>query len=302
LRLDGSSAEKYSLELLSSCDPGFFKSFFTTALVEQPHAKLIFFLYLAGMITISTFGLWIFACIAGVVFMRSKTQAAVLCFPLVVAVNYIVMSVGLAMDEKKIGTPDELLQRPFVWAYFVVVASTAGGCYAFFFGDRAPASAGARILIAVVLFGCLTVPIRFAHNLQTMPVWQPFADFKTFNAVPSDLVKASHYIRKHSRAGDIIQDSENDPKLVLGGLAERQDFAVEYVFDGAQPPVGLRERLNELAAFKQMRDASGVIQYAKVHKISWYVLQPVTKVTWPAEIFDAPVFESGGYRVYHFAP
>jgi len=43
------------------------------------------------------------------------------------------------------------------------------------------------------------------------------------------LLKASRYIRRHSKPDEIVQDSENDPRLMLSGLADRQDFAIESI-------------------------------------------------------------------------
>ena len=46
-----------------------------------------------------------------------------------VVFNYLVMAMGLALDTRGVGTRDELLNRPLVWAYFVLAAWTAGGAY-----------------------------------------------------------------------------------------------------------------------------------------------------------------------------
>jgi hypothetical protein len=300
LHLDGSSARAYMSELLSSYDPHGFGSFVTKGFAGQDHQGTVLFLSLTGMVSVSTFGLWLVACVVIAVLIRAKNPAAVLFFPVLVVINYIVMFAGLAMDAKFVGTPDELLHRPFVWAYFVVAAWTAGGCYAFFFGNRPPATVLARTLVALLAVGSLSVPVRFAHNLQTMPVWPPLGSFREFNSVPSGLVATALYIRTHSDSRDIIQDSESDPRLVVGALAERQDFAVAFFQPESRAPIGLRERLDGLAAFKKLSDEAGVIQYARTHGISWYLLHPGSGVGWPQSFLDKAVFCSDGFRVFHF--
>ena len=65
-----------------------------------------------------------------------------------------------------------------------------------------------------------SMPLAWAHNLLTLP-WEGYDSYRAMNPVPSDLVKACSYIRKNSQSGDVVQDSENDPRLWVTGLAER---------------------------------------------------------------------------------
>jgi hypothetical protein len=124
--------------------------------------------------------------------------------------------------------------------------------------------------------------------------------------VPSALIKACLYIRKHSEIKDIIQDSENDPRWVITGLAERQAFVA---FDPARTdhlwktrlPEGLSDHLNELAACKTMRDETSLTEFMRRHRISWYILEPMSEVAWPTSFLEKAVFHRGGYRVFHFS-
>jgi hypothetical protein len=234
--------------------------------------------------------------------LRARVKAAATLFPFFVIVNYLVMSLGLAMDTKAVGQPEELLHRPFVWAYFVVVAWSGAGAYILLFGNRPPAGIFARIVVAIIAFSSLSVPFIFGRNLQTLPHTR-FATYEAHNSVPSGLVKACSYVRKHSQPRDIIQDSENDPRFWITALAERQEFAIDYkLWAKIYNPPSLRERLNELAAFKNMTNETDVIEFAKRNKISWYILRPESKVAWPVSILRKPAFRAGDYRVYHFAP
>ena len=122
------------------------------------------------------------------------------------------------------------------------------------------------------------------------------------DSVPSGLVEACQYIRRKSGAEDIIQDSENDAKLVITALAERQDYAVESL-NGEyhyRVPEGLHQRLDEVAAFKQMEDTDKLNEFVRNQTISWYILRSSSVVAWPASFLETSVFNSGGFRVYHF--
>lgn len=297
LRLDGSGIKQYALELLSFYDVGFFKSFFTRALSAQQSGP-IFELNVVGMIVMSTFGLWSVAYVVISVLVKARVRAAAFFLPLCVLANYIIMFLGLALDKKKIGGPDELLHRPFVWAYFVIVAWTGAGIYAFLIGNRPPRSYSAIVGIVIVVVSTLAIPFAFARNIQTMPAWKGCSSYREINSVPSGLVKACLYLRQHSGVEDIIWDSGNDPRFVVTALAERQDYAVEGAYGRA--PKGLRERLDELAAFRRMGCEEKLAEFVKTHRISWCLLRPTSVVVWPASFLGTSVFNSGGYRVYHF--
>ena len=302
LRLDGSGARQYASILLGSYDPGFLKSFFTWVLVRQQHSSPIFDLYMAGMVVTSTFGLWIVAYPLISFFLKSRTPVTAFFFPLLVLVNYLVMFLGLALDAKKLGTPDELLNRPLVWAYFVIVAWTGAGVYAFLIGNRPPRSLSVGAIAVILMCASLAIPIVFARNIQTLPAWKNFSSYKAINSVPSSLVDACQYIRKHSGVEDIIADSENDPKFVVTALAERQEFAVNASSGEVRSPKGLRDRLDELARFKKMTDKEQLTEFVKTHAFSWYLLRPTSVVAWPEPFLETSVFNSGGYRVFHFTP
>jgi hypothetical protein len=303
LRLDGSSIRPYARFLLLFTEPGFFKSLFYGTLVLHRHSNAIFGLCLAGMILMSTFGCWIIVYVFISFSLRARIGAAAFFFPLFVTVNYIVMSVGLAEDARGISYAEELLHRPFVWAYFVLAAWTGAGVYAFLFGNGLPRRRSARILTAILVVSSFSVPVAYGHNIQTLPTFERYASYRAVNSVPSALTKACLYIRKHSRPEDLIQDSENDPRFVITGLAERQDFALDCkLWSWNRNPIELRNRLEELTAFKKMGNEADLTEFIRRHKISWYLLRPESEVAWPISFRERSVFNSGGYRVYRFTP
>jgi hypothetical protein len=127
------------------------------------------------------------------------------------------------------------------------------------------------------------------------------SSFAEFGRFPSCLVRASRYIKEHSQSGDLIQDSSDDRNLLVGALAERQDFAVRWMYGQVlNGPKGLQERLDDLASFRTTTDESELMAFAKKNRIAWYLLRPETDVFWPLDFQQKFAFECGGYRVYQF--
>jgi hypothetical protein len=298
LRLDGTGIWKFSHLVLITFDPGMLRTFYFVHLDDEvPPA---YHLIAAGMLLVTTFGCWLAACVILFFVKKAGTERAAHLFPILVIVNYIVMAVGLAVDEKQIGMPEELLHRPMVWAYFVVVAWTGAAAYVCLAGHGPPKSRLARIATAAFAVLILAVPLKLGHNLQTMPMWPGFGKFPDFNLMPAAFPQAAAYIRSHSDPSAVIQDSGNDEKLALSALAERQDFAAYSEIEEIRLPAGMHERIASLEAFKQMTSAAEIEKYARENGISWYLLHPRTQVAWPSAFLKTAVFESSGYRLYHF--
>ncbi len=129
LSLDGSSARTYIAYLLANHDPGLAKSVIEYALGDPPWSAPALVVCGAALVLLGTFGYWSVIAMAAAMWIRKRVHAAVWAFPLLVMANYLIMALGLAMDTKEIGSPDELLNRPLVWAYFAVVAWTGGAVY-----------------------------------------------------------------------------------------------------------------------------------------------------------------------------
>jgi len=295
------SAAGYAATVLKSYDPGFFKSFFSW-LILPDRPRIVGGLSAAGMILLSTFGMWTVAFGLMFLLLRKRTEPAVLFFPLLLIVNYLVMALGLSLNTSGVGESDELQNRPLVWAYFGVVSWTAGAAYARAFGNHLPRGRGTRVCMVTLVLSSFIIPWRFGRDLQTFPAWRglPNLDqFASFPAFPSCLVSAARYIRQHSPRGDVIQDSENDPHMLVGALAERQEYAVDWIL--WEKSVQLKERVGELNRLKATTSEAGLVAFARASKISWYLLHPETKVSWPEGFLENPSFDCNGYRVYRLA-
>ena len=64
----------------------------------------------------------------------------------------------------------------------------------------------------------------------------------------------------------------------------------------------LGRRMDELGAFKQLTDETALQEFAWANRISWYILEPDSRVAWPASFLGSQEFQSGKYKVYHFIP
>lgn len=298
LRLDGSGIGTYLANLVVYFDEGPLKNYFIRVLMQEHHARVIDLLHAVALISLSTFGLWLVAMPLLAAAARKKIALHVLVFPFLVVATYLLMAIGLALDDKGIGSPDELVNRPLVWAYWVVAAWTAGCAYHLAFGNRLPAARPARAALLAACGLALTSPLAFARNFQTFPAWSSMARYENFNAVPVCLSRAAEFIKDNSRSSERIQDSANDARFILTALTERQSFAGASIF--TRPTKALQERLDELGVLQTMQDAAAVRNYFAAHHVGWYLLQPGANVAWPADLLDSAVFECGGYKVFHF--
>ena len=300
LRLDYTfrSGNEYARHVLGNYDPGFFKSLFRW-LMHPDQPNLIIGLSAAAMILLCSFGIWIGA--FGVVFLRLSKRIApsVLFFPLLLIVNYLVMALGLSSNTAaSLGGHDVLKFVPVVWAYFGVVSWTSGAAYALAFGNNLPRGRSVRVSVIVLALLSFIIPWRFAPDLQTFPAWPGFASFDEFGGFPSCLVRAAQYIREHSQSGDVIQDSANDRNMLVGALAERPEFAVDWMF--GERLEALKARLNDLDGFKESTSEADLLASAGKDKIAWYLLRPETKLSWPKSFQRNFSFDCEGYRVYSF--
>ncbi len=153
-----------------------------------------------------------------------------------------------------------------------------------------------RAALPVVLAALLSVPFLFGRGVQVGPNWG-----KEFTAlrVPAGLVRVAGFLRERSARGEIVQNSEGDRWMVLSGLSERPPYAVETWEAQANKVLGAR--VDAMKHFRRLTDAEEIAAFAGRYKIAWYVVDPATRIDWPASILSRPVFESGGYRVYRFA-
>lgn len=255
---------------------------------------------IVGLVVLATFG-----ALAGVLpllsvwaWRRGKLQAADLVPWLAVAV-YVLVLVGLN-DGTIWVHPWELLHRPFVWTYFVVLTWCAGkSCV--LFGDTRP---GRWLLDPWMLTVCgsLALLVPWSQGLQVQEGPAFLRERCCNGRFPRGLVDCGRHVARHGSRSDVVQDSRCDACLVFGSLAERRSYLARpdlwrKARDRAVPPeidrrATLVEQLNVAPTAERIRalaDATG---------IRWYLVHPDDRVAWPDDVVDAPAFTSGGFAVY----
>jgi hypothetical protein len=222
-----------------------------------------------------------------------------LAFPLLIALNYLLMSLGLSYDLKKTtyGLPDELRHRPFVWAYFVSAACAGGLSYRLYLEDRARRSRRWRVGLIALLFVLLLVPLTHGPRIQIGPGWGLMFSWRYY---PRGWFESAHFLRQNAREGELVQDSEGDPKFALSAFCEHPAYAIAYD-DVSAGPV-LSRRLAEMREFQSLTEAESIRRFADERRIRWYVVHPGTRLAWPDSLLARPAYASGGFRIISFDP
>ena len=207
----------------------------------------------------------------------------------------LLITFGLSGDLRS----NELIHRPFVWAYWLVASLTAGRLFSMVAGGRPQLSTRA---IAVGIIALTLVPAWYGSGLQRGK-WSG-ADAHSNLRVDRGLVDCAHYIRGHPPANAVAQDSHLDdlPVPILGGLSDRRSFAARPKFwiwvSNAFRESTYQEQLRKLQSLQQATNVPDLQRCVRETGIRWYVIHPGDSYAWPIEFRERPAFESNGYKVY----
>jgi hypothetical protein len=298
LQLDGSGLRPYEELLLKYQSPGFLKLFFES-IIQGKNVWTFSAIAFALIIIVCTFGAP-FIIYLGLIFrLKSSFNPVVVYFPILITINYLVMSELLAPLNTYFGTFDEFMHRPFVWAYFVMYTWVGSGLYYVLIGNSLPKKGTAYMLTALIICLGIYTPIHYGKGIQQRRVNLPDGGWTTTrNRVPTCIFKISQLIRDNSSPNEIVQDSLNDPGIRLSALSERQEFAIDM--GGKRSPVGIKERFQQLQAFKNMVSDADINSFAKQNAIKWYVLEPRDKVMWPDNNEHRILYKCGDFIAFHF--
>jgi hypothetical protein len=293
MRLDGSGLASYSSMVMTFQDDGIVRRFWLAAIDAAHGSWILRALIFAPFVVITTFGfvapLYLFV-FSGI---RKTSGAAIASFPVLVAAVYVLMATCLSLDTRHIGAPEEILHRPFVWAYFILLVWVVAGAYQCLFGDRWPALAPAKYAVIVLVLSLLAVPLTLSSEIQTYKRWNI-----GYQELPICQVKAADFIRTNTEPGDLIQDSLDDRRFILSGLSGRQSFAIDS--GGFRAPAGVDARLASLRMLKTLSTPSRVEAFMKENNIAFYVTNPGDSVAWVDTMSDRKVFQCDQYMVYRF--
>lgn len=293
LRLDGSGLGPYAGAVLSQQDAGVLRDWFEGLFAGAGNSWALKALIFCSLLLVSTFGVYLFGYLVAMRRPQAGVTRLARAFPLLVVVVYLVMATSLALDERHVGTMEELLHRPFVWAYFVVVVFFGAALYVRKFGDAPPITMHARAALLSVAVLLLYVPWHFGQQIQTFKTWQT-----RYPVLPACLVEVAQYIEAHSQPTDVVQDSLNDPAYRLTALSQRKPYALDS--GGFRLPDGIRGRFEELARIKSLDSEQELSTAMRAAGIRWYVVNPGDRVAWALMAQSRRVFECGGYLVFKF--
>ncbi len=293
MRLDGSGLATYFSDVIGNQEDGIVRKLWFATGVAADGSWILRALKFAPFLVIATFGFVVPLYLVVFFRIRKTAGAAAAFFPVLVLIVYVLMATCLSLDTRHIGSPEELLHRPFVWAYFILLMWAVAGAYRCLFGDSAPTSARVRYATVALVVCLLAVPVLQRKEIQEYKRWGIGSQ-----ELPLCQVKVADFVRANSEPRDIIQDSLNDRHFILTALSERQSFAIDG--GGIRAPVGIDARLASLRRVKSLTAAPQVEAFMQENNIAFYVTNPDDSVAWLDIMNGRKVFQCDQYRVYRF--
>jgi len=292
---DGSTRNFYVGFILQMVESPTWHTWLTASAMQGPVRQ-----WLVGMLAVlgGTFGIGVLFCLALGFLLRRQPRLGQVWFPLTFVILYGGMALGLAFDQRSLGTPETLLHRPLIWAYFVLAIWNGGALCLIL---KNVAKRWLKTITIILTPFALIVPFVWGRGVQEGPVWG--RDF-TRQHVPVALFEAAQEIRHHSCPQDLVQDSKADMGL-LAALADRQPYVdgPSYAYVGgpvyhSNPIFAVRQReIDRLNGRLTSREA---LAFFRRRDITWYLLRPETHPLWQNALSLYRVWERQGYRLYHF--
>jgi hypothetical protein len=191
----------------------------------------------------------------------------------------------------------EFIHRPFVWAYWLVGSLATGRLFSILAARRPQLWTRAAVVSAIIL---TVVPVYYGAGLQRGK--GSVGNVRFGIHVDRGLIECARYIRSQPPADAVVQDSQLDKFLIVGGLSDRPSFAARVDEWTRQSKAfresGYQEQLEKLKRLQQATTIPELQRYVRETGIRWYVTHPDDPNYWPAEFRDQPAFDSNGYRVY----
>lgn len=288
MRLDGSGFIPYTSWLNDIQQPGLLKEWMNSHFIQGHRlAKIIF--YIIFVIT-TTFG-WI-----GILYpliylqLRKKVPVYVSLFPFVVGGIYLVMALGLALNTGGVGLGEELVQRPFIWAYYVIIVWTVAGAYYGVWGTQFPSAISFRYVFGAFLLAMLAVPLAFSKNIQGHTHSPELI-------LPRCTYETAKYLSEHTNRLTVFQESGGDDLFALMALSNRQGFVID--FHGSRLPVIAQQRLAQLKHIEESKNAQSLIDYMKNNGILYFINSQEHPFAVSENEGLQAVYQCGAYTVYH---
>ena len=168
------------------------------------------------------------------------------------------------------GTSDnahEFIHRPFVWAYWLVGSLAAGRLFSILAARRPQLWTRGIVVSAIIL---TLVPVCYGSGLQRGK--GSVGNVRSSIHVDRGLIDCARYIRNQPPADAVVQDSQLDKFLIVGGLSDRPSFAARVdewtrqskVFRESpyQEQLGKLQRLQQATTFRICSAASAKLGFA----------------------------------------
>ena len=295
IRFDGSAFDAYSSTVISMFENAKVQQLFSarlnTGMTQIDNTgNLIFRIFMFFITTFGVVGVLIFG------LLKEKTIGWRLkIFPVLIIINYLVMSLSLAYNNRGNGAPEEFLHRPFVWAYFIVTIYV--GVYLSIKARTYFSNFKSMKILVPLMCVFLISPFVLGRSVTLGPAWGK--DY-TNTKIDVGLYNVSMYLKNHSEKNDIVQYSRNDELSYITAISERQYFVNVNLF--MQNPSEEHQRRLDLIKDCKMKFVrkNKVAETFSQNKIKWFVLNPEDTVRWDNETRNSYIFESHGYKLYQF--
>jgi hypothetical protein len=114
------------------------------------------------------------------------------------------------------------------------------------------------------------------------------------------LVRVADYIRDHGGPEEVFQDSQFDRTYILAALSERKTFVAHTLTRMPFRAEIVEARTAAIDRFMRIRRPRAVHATARAFGFRWFLLEPGDTVAWPSEIANAPVLQTGPFKLYEF--
>lgn len=288
IRLNGEGFVPYTNWLNEIQAPGILKNLLNISLVLNHRlAQVIVYI---GFVIFASVG-WILGVYLVVLkVLCQKVGSPVALFPVLIIGIYLVMALGLALNDSEVGLPEELLHRPFVWVYFILTVWTSAGLY--LLALSSPMLGGIKKFIPFALISLLILfPINSYKNIQGHTQSSQIQ-------IPVCQYQSAKYIREHQNQQEVFQDIQTDTAMILTALSQRQEFVVNFL--GTKIPKLVQKRVLEIENLGSISDSQIIVSYMKNHRISHFVVSHASKLPWEKDLGGLRVFECNDYRIYQF--
>lgn len=239
LRLDGSALDWYRTVLLSFTPDGVLKRIFARALGDASGSFIRQFTTFGTFVFFSTLGVFGAALLASLFVRREKSSRALTFAPAIVVLIYLVLASFLALEQSKMGTPEEFLHRHFVWAYFSAsIFSVAALSQRAFNAAKARAALLKPLLLALG-FVSLYWPASLSSGIQSAPYLS--APYPTLSVCEMQVIE---FIENSSSDTDILHDTAYNTGFRWSGLTGLRAYITDS--GGYRMPTGAARALETL--------------------------------------------------------